>query len=76
MKVFFVLLIVLVASGCNPYTYMTILEHPETGETFICRTDNPEDHWTLARDADDKCVRQFESLGYKIKSRSKSAQEE
>ena len=71
-KTIILVFVVFIIHGCNPYVYATMLWHPETGDVFICRTDNPEDSASLARSAHDKCVRQLESLGYEIKARSDS----
>ena len=80
MRLFVLFLIIFAAVGCGPSTFATMLVHPETGDTQVCRSGSliSMSHMTKAakfsegREVHDECVRQLTHLGYEIHSRSES----
>lgn len=83
----FYLSLVIIESGCGSSVFATSLEHPETGDVFLCRTDSPamtDTSWQVtgsssrywddssAQSAHDSCIRQLQGLGYEIVRQSDS----
>lgn len=67
--------------GCSDpnYVYATSLQHPDTGNVHVCRSDNiaaGDPNWdSVTREAHDRCVQQLQSIGYEVTSQSESVRQ-